>query len=77
MNNQVDEVVEEAKQLSYEELKAASERILDMLDEMEWDAIVAKLSMQKRLSELGDKAWQEHLEGKTEEGGFDCREELP
>jgi hypothetical protein len=77
MNNQVDRVVEEAKQLSYEELKAASERILDMLDEMEWDAIVAKPHMQKRLSELGDKAWQEHLGGKTEEGGFDCREELP
>lgn len=73
MNNQVDHVVEEAKQLSYEDLKAASERILDMLDEMEWDTIVAKPHVQKRLSELGDKAWQEHLEGLTEEGGFDCK----
>jgi hypothetical protein len=73
VNNQVDHVVEEAKQLSYEDLKAASERILDMLDEMEWDAIVAKPHVQKRLSELGDKSWQEHLEGLTEEGGFDCK----
>ena len=56
MNNQVDRVVEEAKQLSYEDLKAALECIVDMLDEMEWDAIVAKPHVQKRLGELGDKA---------------------
>jgi len=70
MNNQVDRMVEEAKLLSYDELKAMSERILDMLDEMEWDMLTSKPEAKKIMGELGDKAWEEHLAGKTREGGF-------
>jgi len=72
MNNQIDRIVEDAKQLSYDELKVISERLLDILDEMEWDAIVAKPHVKKYLEEQGHLAWQEHLEGKSEEGGFGC-----
>ncbi len=61
MNNQVDRMVEEAKLLSYDELKAMSERILDMLDEMEWDMLTSKPEAKKIMGELGDKAWEEHL----------------
>jgi len=70
MNNQVDRIVEEAKLLSYDELKAMSERILDMLDEWEWDMLTSKPEAKKIMGELGDKAWEEHLAGKTREGGF-------
>jgi hypothetical protein len=40
------------------------------LNEREWDAIVAKPHVMKRMVELARKARQEHLEGKTEKGGF-------
>lgn len=48
VNIPVDRIVEEAKQLSYDDLKATSERIqkmlneLEMLDEKEWDALTSR-----------------------------------
>ena len=41
MSTQADRVIEAAKQLSLDELKAVSERILDMLDDMKWDELLA------------------------------------
>ena len=70
VNNQVDRMLEEAKQLSYNELKAISDRILDLLDEMEWDMLTSKPGAKEIMGELGDKAWEEHLADKTREGGF-------
>ena len=76
MNTLVDRIVEEAKQLSYDDLKATSERIqkmlneLEMLDEKEWDALTSRPGAKELMGELGDKAWEEHLAGETREGGF-------
>ena len=72
MNNQIDRIVEDAKQLPYDELKIISERLLDILDEMEWAMIVAKPPVKTHLEAQGRLAWQEHLEGESEEGGFGC-----
>jgi hypothetical protein len=49
-----------------------AERILDEINEMEWDVIVAQPHVQKRLVELADEAM--HDEG--EEGGFDGKEQV-
>ncbi len=68
MNNQMNEQV--LKEMTVDQLKAMLERIQEELDEREWNAIVAKPRVMKRMVEMARKARQEHLEGKTEEGGF-------
>jgi hypothetical protein len=50
MNDHVDRMVVEAKQLSYEELEAASKRILGMLDQMEWNTTDSQNLEQKKSS---------------------------
>ena len=65
--DQLNHVVESAKQLSREELEIASQRILDMLDDMRWDALFKDPRSPKLLEKLAKEA----LEEGTEEGGFD------
>ena len=65
--DQLNHVVEAAKLLSREELKIASQRILDMLDEMEWDAIWKKPEARALARKLADEAQEDEVE----DGGFD------
>ncbi len=58
------------KEMTDDQLKTMLERIQEELDEREWDRIVAKPRVMKRMVELARQARQEHLEGKTIEGGF-------
>lgn len=53
-----------------DQLKAILESIQEELDEQEWNRIIAKPRVMKRMIELARQARQEHLEGKTKEGGF-------
>ncbi len=47
-------------------------RILEEIEEREWDAIISKPRVQARLRELGRQAREEDRAGETEDGGFDC-----
>ena len=47
-----------------------AERILDELDELEWDAIVSKPQVQQALRRLVAEAREQDAAGETEEGGF-------
>ena len=58
------------KEMTQDQLKAMPERIQEELDEREWNAIVAKPRVMKRMVDMARKARQEHLEGETKEGGF-------
>ena len=87
--DQFDHLIEEAEQLSVDELKtvserlfglkwfsvddlkAVSERLLDEIADREWEALFSKPEAKKIMREHGRKAWQEHLAGQSEEGGFD------
>jgi hypothetical protein len=68
MNDQMNDQM--LKEMTNDQLKTMLESIQEELDEREWDAILAKPQAMKRLVELARKALQEHLEGKTEKGGF-------
>lgn len=63
--------IKSARQLSNDLRDKELERILDEIDEMEWDAIVAKPQVKQRLRELGRQAREDHLAGRTVKGGFD------
>jgi hypothetical protein len=45
-------------------------RILEELEEREWDAIVRKPRVIKRIGELADQALSQYQEGKVRDGGF-------
>jgi hypothetical protein len=68
--NMILERIEAAQQLSNAVQSEELERILDKIDELEWDAIVSKPYVKQRLLELGRKAMEEDRAGETEEGGF-------
>ncbi len=73
MNDQINHVFVEFQQMSDDALKIVLERILDEIDEREWNVIVNKSHVKKRLRELGRQALKEERAGETEEGGFDCQ----
>jgi hypothetical protein len=50
-------------------------RILEELEEREWDAIVSKPRVKKRLRELADQALFLYEQGKVRDGGFGGDEE--
>jgi len=58
------------KEMTNDELMAMITAIQEELDEREWDAIVAQPDVMKWIVEKARQARQEHLEGKTIEGGF-------
>lgn len=45
-------------------------RILEELEEREWDVIVRKPRVRKRIGELADQALSQYQEGKVRDGGF-------
>jgi hypothetical protein len=45
-------------------------RILEELEEREWDAIVRKPRVMKRIRELADQALSQYQEGHVRDGGF-------
>ena len=47
-----------------------AERILDEIDEMEWDAIVSRPQVRQALRRLAAEAREQDAAGETEEGGF-------
>ena len=47
-----------------------AERILDEIDEMEWDAIVSRPQVQRALRRIVAEAGEQDAAGETEEGGF-------
>jgi hypothetical protein len=49
------------KEMTDDQLKTMLERIQEELDEREWDRIVAKPRVMKRMVELARQARQEHL----------------
>jgi len=68
MNDQINDQM--LKEMTDAQLRAMLERIQEELDERQWNTIVAKPQSMKRMVEMARKARQEHLEGKTKEGGF-------
>jgi hypothetical protein len=50
-------------------------RILEELEEREWDAIVRKPRVIKRLRGLADQALSQYEQGKVRDGGFGTDEE--
>ena len=50
-------------------------RILEELEEREWEAIVRKPRVIKRLRELADQALLQYEQGKVRDGGFGIDEE--
>jgi hypothetical protein len=65
MNDQI-----QIKEMTDDQLRALLADIQEELDEQEWNKIVAKPRVMKRMVELARQARQELLEGKTTEGGF-------
>jgi hypothetical protein len=72
MTEQLQHAIEALQRLPADAQNAIAKRILEEIEEQEWDAIVSKPHIQKRLSELGKQALQEDRVGETENGGFDC-----
>ncbi len=72
MTEQLRYAIEAVQRLPDEAQDAIAARILEEIEEQEWDAIVGKPRVQTRLRELGRQALEEDKAGKTEEGGFDC-----
>jgi hypothetical protein len=48
-----------------------AKQILDMIADQEWDDLLSNPEAQKALRKLADEAWEEDVQGETEDGGFD------
>ncbi len=72
MTEQLQHLIEVLQHLPVAAQDAIATRILEELEEQEWDAIVSKPSVRARLRELGRQALEEDRLGESEEGGFDC-----
>ena len=55
MSTQADHVIEAAKQLSLDELKTVSERILDMFHDRKWDELLATPESDAYLEKLEEE----------------------
>lgn len=73
MTEQLRHAIEALQRLPEDVQNAIAARILEEIEEQEWDAIVNKPRVQARLRELGRQALEEDKAGETEEGGFDCQ----
>ncbi len=72
MTEQLQQAIEALQRLPAEAQNAIAKRILEEIEEQEWDAIVSKPHVQACLRTLGRQALEEDKAGETEEGGFDC-----
>jgi len=73
ITEQLQHAIEALQRLPAEAQNAIAQRILEEIEEQEWDVIVSKPRVQGRLRELGRQALEEEKLGEAEEGGFDCR----
>lgn len=70
MTNQLQQAIERLQQLPIEEQNAIAERILEAIDEREWDKIVSTPHVQQAIIELTEEAKKQEAAGEIEEGGF-------
>ena len=70
MTEQLRQPIERLQKLPIEEQNAIAERILDELDQREWDNLTSTSHVQQALIELADEAELQEKAGETEEGGF-------
>lgn len=70
MTRQLQQAIERLQQLPIEEQNAIAERILEAIDEQEWDRIVNTPHVQQAIIELAEEAKQQAAAGEIEEGGF-------
>lgn len=71
MTEQLQHAIEALQQLPANAQNVIAARILEEIEEQEWDAVVSKPRVQARLRELGRQAVEEDRAGETEEGGFE------
>src|SRR6266487_4970161 len=74
MTEQLRKAIERLQKLPIEEQNAIAERILDELDQREWDNLTSTSHVQQALIELADEAELQEKAGETEEGGFRSEE---
>ena len=70
MTEQLQQAIERLQKLPQAAQNAIAERILDEIDEQEWDEIVSKPHVRQALRRLAEEARQQDANGETEEGGF-------
>jgi hypothetical protein len=70
MTEQLQRAFEIAQKLPDTDQNALAVRILEEIEEQEWDKIVSKPKVRARLRELARQALEEEKAGKTEAGGF-------
>ena len=73
MTTQLHQAIERLQHLQHllvEEQDVIAARILEEIDEWEWDRIVGSPRGQQVLLELDDEAEQQEKRGEIEEGGF-------
>lgn len=71
VTEQLQQAIEALQRLPDDAQNVIAERILEEIEEQEWNAIVSKPPVQARLRELGRQALREDEVGETEVGGFD------
>ena len=70
MTEQLKEAFERAQLLPDIAQNALAARILEEIEEQEWETIINKPHVQEKLLALADEAWKEYEADETQEGGF-------
>lgn len=70
MTEQLREAFERAQQLPENVQNMLAKRILEAIEEQEWEQIVSKPYVQASLRSLAAEALGQYQRGETEEGGF-------
>jgi hypothetical protein len=70
MTEQLRRAFELAQQLPDDAQNALAARILEAIDEQEWDEITRKPCVRQALRSLAEQARRQEAAGETEEGGF-------
>ena len=70
MTSPLQQAIEALQNLPQNEQNIIAERILEEIEELEWDAIVSKPCIKKRLRELSQKAHNDYLAGNVRNGSF-------
>jgi len=70
MTEQLKQAFEQAQQLPDDAQDVLAARILEAIDEQEWDEITRKPRVRQALHSLAEQARRQKAAGETEEGGF-------
>lgn len=70
MTEQLKQAFERAQQLPEDVQNVLAKRLLEEIDEQEWEQIVSKPHVQATLRALADEALEQYQQGETEDGGF-------